>query len=143
MGQTRRLAFLRGIVATEVREIKFLILDEVTAGLDKENAKRLNGVVASLQEKYQFLVLFTSHDPDCELTNRSEVHVWTVAIDTDVVGDIGDSLSDSPDENTNVSWLGKVRRMISKVYGTTSGTGSSKKLENSSKNLPRVRIVGK
>jgi energy-coupling factor transporter ATP-binding protein EcfA2 len=133
-GQERRLVFLRGILAVvlRVREIEVLILDEVTSGLDSENAMLVNSVVAALQRELGFLVCFIDHG-EYACAEKVTVEKLTVAI----VPNVEDPSPDSPDENIDASWFGKVRKMFDNLYKPPADTGPPK----TPKLMPHVEIV--
>jgi ABC-type iron transport system FetAB ATPase subunit len=59
-GERQRLALLR----TLSRHPEVLLLDELTANLDRENTARVEGLVADYRRETNAAVLWVTHDPD-------------------------------------------------------------------------------
>jgi putative ABC transport system ATP-binding protein len=60
VGQKQRLCILRAMLLTP----DVLLLDEPTAALDRDNARRVVAIVTELNRKEKITILMVSHNPE-------------------------------------------------------------------------------
>jgi ABC-type iron transport system FetAB ATPase subunit len=72
-GERQRLALLRLLI----QKPRVLLLDEPTANLDRENARRVESLLSGYRRQHAVMVIWVSHDP--EQLHRNCEPIFTIA----------------------------------------------------------------